>query len=88
MQTDHFYSQLPRIYHMEDKLTRIYHSNKQSLKAVILKGTDHLAPADAVFVFGNMLQITKTIKLQHLSDVILQLHQVAISLFFEGRSTA
>lgn len=42
---------------------------------------DHLSQCDMAYVFGNVLQITGSIKLQNLSDKFMKLNLLMASLF-------
>lgn len=48
--------------------------------------TDHLAISDFVFTFGRLFKVMKVVNLQELCKPIIELHQVVISLFMEGKS--
>jgi hypothetical protein len=47
---------------------------------------DHIAQSDMAYVFGNILQITGTIKLHKLTDKFMALNIFICALFLEGKT--
>lgn len=68
-------------------MDRLRQSNTTTLKAFMMKKTDHLSTSDFAFTFGNLLRLTKTLNLQEYTIPIIELHEIAISLFMEGKSS-
>jgi len=50
------------------------------------KGMDHIAPSDMVYVFGNILKFTGSIKLFNLSDKFMELNVLLSQMFLDGKS--
>jgi hypothetical protein len=72
---------------MEDKMNRIREANKDSVKAFMMAKTDHISVSDFAFVLGTIMKIDNSIKLQEHTVPVLELHEVVISLFMEGKSS-
>lgn len=66
---------------------RLREGNSESLKAVMIKRTDHITISDFAFTFGNLMKLTKTIALQEHTVPVIELHEVVISLFMQGKKT-
>ena len=47
----------------------------------MIEGMDHIAQCDMAYVFGNVLQIIGSIKLQNLTDNFMALHLIMSGLF-------
>ena len=66
---------------------RLRESNNSTLKAFVVKKTDHISTSDFAFTFGNIMKLLKTINLQEYTIPILEFHQIVISLFMQNKST-
>jgi hypothetical protein len=51
----------------------------------MIKRMDHISQCDMAYVFGNLLQITRTIKLSKFTDKFMALNIYICSLFLEGK---
>jgi hypothetical protein len=56
------------------------------MKAYMVKGMNHLSQCDMVYVFGNILQVTGSIKFYPLIDAFMSLNMLMCNLFMEGKS--
>lgn len=52
----------------------------------MVKGMGHIAQCDMVYVFGNILKFTGTIKLYHLTDKMMELNVYMTQLFLENKT--
>lgn len=64
LNSDTFFSVVPYIYYMEEKMGRLREANASTVKAFMVKKTDHLSTSDFAFTFGNMLKLNKMVSLQ------------------------
>lgn len=87
LNSDTFFDVVPYIYYMEEKMDRLRQANTSTLKAFVIKKTDHISTSDFAFTFGNILKLTKTVSLQEYTIPIIELHEIVISLFMEGRAS-
>jgi hypothetical protein len=60
--------------------------NNPNIKAYMVKEMNHLCQCDMVYVFGNVLQITGSIKHYHLIDRFMELNMLICQLFIDGKS--
>jgi hypothetical protein len=68
-------------------MARLRSTNSKTLKAFIVKKTDHISTSDFSFVLGNILKVMETIKLQEHTVSVLEFHEIVLSLFMEGKSS-
>ena len=55
-------------------MNRIRQPNISTMKAVMVKKTDHVSTSDFSFVLGNIMKIMQTVKLQEHTLSILEFH--------------
>ena len=58
----------------------------KTMKAVIVKNTDHISTSDFAFVMGNIMKLVSIVRLQEHTKDVLEFHEIVISLFMEGKS--
>jgi pimeloyl-ACP methyl ester carboxylesterase len=85
LNSQHFFEQVPYIYDLENLFVKLREKNP-NLKAFMVKRMGHIASCDMVYVFGNILKFTGTIKLHHLTDEFMALNMLICQFFLEGRS--
>jgi platelet-activating factor acetylhydrolase len=85
LNSETFFTVTPYFYYMEEKMERL-RQNNPAAQILMVRSTDHLSISDFAFAMGTLLQLLKAVRLQQLSEPILELHEVVISLFMEGRS--
>lgn len=56
-------------------------NNNPNLKAFMVTKMDHIAMCDMAYVFGNVLQLTGSIKFHHLTDKFMALCIIMSQLF-------
>ena len=59
---------------MNEKMNRLRESNLDTLKAVIVKNTDHISTSDFAFAMGNIMKIVGIIKYQEYTKEVLEFH--------------
>ena len=68
-------------------MNRIREANIDTVKALIVKKTDHISTSDFAFAMGNVMKIVDIIKLQEHTVPVLEFNEIVLSLFMEGKST-
>lgn len=69
----YFYKDVPEAYYLERLLSQLRDKTPQ-LKDFMVQKMDHIAQCDMAYVFGNILQITGTIKYHRYTDYFMGLN--------------
>lgn len=85
--TETFMNRMPPEFKIQQKLARIQAGNKESLKAFVVMGSDHIAPTDFIFVVGNGVKAITRCDQYDLSEKILELHLELIDSELSGLSS-